>query len=145
MAVIIMMEDDYYDPHAKPETKTSPGRWVVFAILVITGVVGVGGLLLMAPPELSIFYVIFFVPMLVFMLYAAFRWAQGRPIVTTNLAEDDKILTPMRHHALPAQQVGGLEMYRCPDCGMSFELVNATPVEENVVLCPICGTRLFIG
>jgi uncharacterized Zn-finger protein len=33
----------------------------------------------------------------------------------------------------------------CPDCGMSFPLLNATRLSENTVLCPVCGARLRVG
>ena len=139
-----MMEDGYYDPNEQKKSESSPVRWLVFILLVIFGTVGMVGIIFYAPPEMYLFYVIVYLPIMVFLLYYAFRWAQGRPIAPVDEDEDDRILETMRRHALPAERVSGLEMYRCPDCKSTFELVNATPVEDKVVLCPICKTRLFI-
>lgn len=57
---------------------------------------------------------------------------------------DDKIFDSMRKRAAPAEHVADLDRYRCPECETSFELNYAEPVDENIVLCPICKTRLFI-
>jgi len=57
---------------------------------------------------------------------------------------DAKIFESMRKHASPAEHVADLDRYRCPECEMSFELTYAEPVDENIVLCPICKTRLLI-
>ena len=141
-----MIEDaPYYDPYTEQNKGTSPWRWLAFGIILILGVVSTGGLLFLADPVSMFFLIIFMFPLVIFLIYAAYRWAQGRPIVVTNVSQDEEILSAMRRHALPAEQVGGLEMYRCPDCQITFELANATPVEDKVVLCPTCGTRLFIG
>ncbi|MFX1416538.1 MAG: zinc ribbon domain-containing protein [Promethearchaeota archaeon] len=140
-----MIEDDSYDYFGEPqEPSTSPGRWIVFVLLLILGSVTVFGSILTAPPDVYLMYVVLLLPMVVLLLYAAYRWAQGRPIAPTNLDEDRRILATMHAHALPAEHVGGMEMYRCPDCGLSFELSNATPVDDKVVLCPFCKTRLYI-
>ena len=140
-----MIEDDSYDYYGEQqESTTSPGRWIVFVLLLILGSVTVFGSILTAPPDVYLMYVVLLLPMVVLLLYAAYRWAQGRPIAPTDLDEDARILASMHAHALPAEHVGGIEMYRCPDCGMSFELSNATPVDDGVVLCPFCKTRLYI-
>ena len=140
-----MIEDDYYDPYASQGQGPSPLRWLAFGIITILGVITMVGYLFLADPTSMFLMMIFMFPMVIFMIYAAYRWAQGRPIVVTNATQDEEIFSAMRHHALPAVQVGGLEMYRCPDCQITFELANATPVEDKIVLCPTCGTRLFIG
>ena len=70
---------------------------------------------------------------------------RGGAIAPTDRAEDDKILESMRLHAAPAEHVADLDRYRCPECEMSFELHYAETVDEKIVLCPICKTRLFIG
>jgi hypothetical protein len=140
-----MLDDDSYDYYGDQQEKTvSPSRWVVFILLLIIGSILVFGSIVSAPPEAYLIYIVFLMPMVLLSLYCAYRWAQGRPIAPTDVADDDRILAQMRAHALPAQRVADLEMYRCPDCEMSFDLSNATPVEENVVLCPICETRLYI-
>jgi hypothetical protein len=140
-----MMEDgpsSYYPD--EQASAPSPLRWMVFVVILILGSMSYILMLFSFPVESMLLMIVMFTPMLAFFLYASYRWAQGRPIVTTDLAQDEKILDEMRSHALRAEQVSGLEMFRCPDCGMSFELVNATPVDESVVLCPICGVRLYI-
>ena len=140
-----MIDDDSYDYYGEQqESTTSPGRWIVFVLLLILGSVTVFGSILTAPPDVYLMYVVLLLPMVVLLLYAAYRWAQGRPIAPTDLDEDARILASMRAHALPAEHVGGIEMYRCPDCGMSFELSNAITVDDRVVLCPFCKTRLYI-
>jgi DNA-directed RNA polymerase subunit RPC12/RpoP len=146
MDAIIMIEDaPYYDPYAEQNQGTSSWRWLAFGVILILGVVSTGGVLFIADPAYMFFVIIFMFPLVIFLIYAAYRWAQGRPIVVTNVSQDEEIFSAMRRHALPAEQVGGLEMYRCPDCQITFELANATPVEDKVVLCPTCGARLFIG
>jgi DNA-directed RNA polymerase subunit RPC12/RpoP len=140
-----MMDDapsGYYPEDQEPQSRTM--RWIAFVFILVLGVVSFYGLVTTSALENMLFIIIIFGPVLLFFIYAAYRWAQGRDIVHTNQDEDDQLLDEMWHHALPAERVSGLEMYRCPDCGMSFELVNATPVEERVVLCPICGVRLYI-
>ena len=140
-----MMEDGpdrYYPPEKTSEI--SPMRWVVFVVIMILGAVGVYGIVAYSTTDTVLFNTFIYLPMYVFFLYAAYKWAKGESIAPTNIQQDDKILDTMKHHALTAERVGGLEMYRCPDCQNSFELVNATPVDNKVVLCPFCNTRLFI-
>ena len=145
MVIIIMMEDEpYHDPYVEQDQGTSIGRWIAFGAILILGIVSTGGMLFLADPTTVYFVMIFMFPMVLFMIYAAYRWAQGRPIVVTDVSQDKEIFAAMHRHALPAVQVGGFDMYRCPDCQITFELANATPVDDKVVLCPTCGTRLFI-
>ena len=140
-----MIDDEPYDYHNyEQESSSNTLRWVVFVFALILGTALIAITILYFPSEETMLTVVLLVPLLIFMLYAAFRWAQGKTIAPTNESEDDKIIQSMRHHALPAEPVGGLEMFRCPDCGMSFELANAQPVEDKVVLCPTCNVRLFI-
>ncbi len=142
-----MMEDDsyYYDDQQK--SRPSSGRWLVFVILVVLASISMFGILYVSTTEdylLTIFWVL---PMVIFLLYAAFRWAQGRSVAPTDVADDDRIFDQMRRHALPAEQVGDLEMYRCTDCGLSFELSNAMPADDEddrIVYCPFCNSRLLI-
>ena len=140
-----MLDDDSYDYYGEPQEKpVSSARWIAFVFLLIIGSTLVFGSIVSAPPEAYLLYIVFLVPMVLLALYCAYRWAQGRPIAPTDVDDDARIFAHMRAHALPAERVADLEMYRCPDCEMSFDLSNATPVEEHVVLCPICGTRLYI-
>ena len=140
-----MMEDgpDRYYPPEQP-SEVSPMRWVAFVVIMILGAVGVYGIVTISTTDTVLFNTFIFLPMYVFLIYATYKWAKGESIAPTNIQQDDKILDTMKHHALTAERVGGLEMYRCPDCQNSFELVNATPVDNKVVLCPFCNTRLFI-
>lgn len=139
-----MMEDDF--PQHSDQYKSQPNlaRWMVFAsaaiIVLLAFIVMISSI---SEPEMFV-YLILFLPIMILILYTILRWAQGHRIDDTNFSEDEEILEPMRHHALPAERAEGLEMYRCPDCGMSFELVSATPVGDRVVLCPICNARLYI-
>ena len=134
--------DNYeWEQDAQPRA-SSPFRWIVFIAELIIGIMLILIYLAYMPAGFTLLAAFFLFPMLFFMLWATFRWAQGRPLSSPTTG-DEEILEPMRHHALPAQQVG-LGMFRCPDCGMSFETTNAQPVEENIVLCPICGVRLYI-
>ena len=142
-----MMEDDshYYDD--QQQTRTSSGRWLVFIVLVVLAAISMFAILYVSTIENYLLTIFWTLPMVLFLLYAAFRWAQGRPIVHTDVADDDRIFDQMRQHALPAERVGDLEMYRCTDCGLSFELSNAMPADDEddrIVHCPFCNTRLLI-
>jgi DNA-directed RNA polymerase subunit RPC12/RpoP len=141
-----MMGDSARDStDSQEERPTSPARWVVFVLLTVIGVLVIYGTLLTSSYEVFFGYTVLMLPLVVLMLCAAFRWAQGHSIAPVDEAQDSEIFASMTHHALPAQQTGGIEMFRCPECGMSFELANATQVEDHVVLCPVCGVRLFLG
>jgi len=139
-----MMNDDYYDDSYQQGTGPNMGRWMVFVVALVLGVVGIYGIVLSVPLEFVYLYTIFYIPMVVFFLYYTFRWAQGRDIAPTDINEDDRILESMRKHALPTERADLSDTMRCTNCGMSFELVNATPVETDVFLCPFCDTRLHI-
>jgi len=62
----------------------------------------------------------------------------------SDTTDDERVFELMRHHALPAEPTSRVDIYRCPECGMSFDVSNAVPVEDTVVLCPFCATRLMI-
>ena len=136
-----MMNDDYYDPYQQ-ESGPSVGRWLIFGLLLILGPIGVIGATMLMPPEMIFFYMFFYVPMVIFGLYATYRWAQGREIAPTDVSEDDRILDSMRKHALPVQRTPDSGIFRCPDCGNEFQLVNAMPVDVDIIKCPFCDTRL---
>lgn len=138
-----MTYDDYYDPYQQ-ETRPSSGRWLVFLLLLILGPIGVIGITFLLPLEMIPLYMFFYTPMVIFGLYASYRWAQGRPIAPTNVSEDEQILETMRKHALPAQKTNSSEIFGCPNCGNQFNYVNATPVDVDIVLCPFCDTRLHL-
>ena len=137
-----MMNDDYYDPYQQ-ESKPSAVRWLAFVLILIIGLIGVIGIGMM-PLDMIPLYMVFYIPMIVFGLYATFRWAQGRTIAPTDVSEDDRILESMRKHAVPAEPTSNPDTYGCPNCGNLFSPVNAMPVDDNVVKCPFCDTRLHI-
>jgi hypothetical protein len=138
-----MMNDDYYDPYHQ-ESGSSIGRWLFFGLILIVGLIGFIGIPMMTPLDMVPIYMVFYIPMLVFGLYATFRWAQGRSIAPTDISEDDRILVSMRKHALPAETTSDPDTYGCPNCGNLFNSVNAMPLDEDVVKCPFCDTRLHI-
>ncbi len=138
-----MMNDDYYDPYQQ-RTGSSTGRWLVFGLILIIGLIGMIGLGMM-PVDMVPLYMVFYIPMIVFGLYATYRWAQGKSIAPTDVSEDERILEPMRKHALPAQATSNPDTYGCPNCGNLFSPVNAMPVDEHVFQCPFCGTRLHLS
>ena len=141
---VIMIDDSSQYYGNEPESTKSPGRWVVFVLILIIGVVSILGVFYTSSDETILFNTFILIPIFFFFIYASYKWAKGEDISPTDVTEDDRILASMRRHALAAIPAGGLEMYRCPDCGLSFELVNATPVEDKVVLCPMCDVRLYI-
>ncbi len=138
-----MIDDGYYDPYQQ-ESRSSSGRWIVFVLLLILGPIGVIGITMMMPLEMIPLYMFLYIPIVVFSLYAAYRWAQGRPIAPIDVSEDERILDSMRKHALPAQKTHQADVFGCPNCGNQFNYVNATPVDVDVVLCPFCDTRLHL-
>jgi len=141
-----MIDEEPYDYHNyEQEPSSNALRWVVFVFALILGSALIPITVLYFPSEATLLTVVMLTPLLIFMLYAAYRWAQGKTIAPTDETADGRIFQAMRHHAIPAERVGGFEMFRCPDCGMSFELANAQPVEDKVVLCPTCNVRLFIS
>lgn len=139
-----MMNDDYYDNPYQQGPAPNMGRWAVFVIALILGVVGIYGIIISVPLEYIYLYTIFYIPMVIFFLYYTFRWAQGRDVAHTDINEDDRILESMRKHALPVERADLSDTMQCTNCGRMFELVNAIPVETDVFLCPFCDTRLHI-
>ncbi|NHI83328.1 MAG: zinc ribbon domain-containing protein [Candidatus Thorarchaeota archaeon] len=140
-----MMEDDsYFYPNNQQGPSSNTGRWIVFATVTALAIILTLAMLSITTAENYLYAIFGILPMIAFLLYAAYKWAQGRSIAPTDIQEDDKIFNHMRRHALPAEHVGDLDMYRCPDCGLSFELSNAVVVDDKVVNCPFCNTRLYI-
>ena len=138
-----MMEDDYYDPYQQ-ESGSSIVRWLFFGLILILGVIGTVGIAMLAPVDMTPLYMIFYIPMVVFGLYATFRWAQGKEIAPTDISEDERILKTMRKHALPAQRTSQADVFRCGNCNNTFDYVNAIPVDTDIVRCPFCDTRLHV-
>lgn len=139
-----MMNDDYYDDSSQQGPSSNLGRWFVFMFVLVLGVIGIYGIILYGSYEVVFFSMFLYIPFVVFLLYATFRWAQGRSIVHTDVDEDERILESMRKHALPTESgsLGG--MIHCGNCGMDFDIGNAIPVEKDVYLCPNCNSRLHI-
>ncbi|MDH4213221.1 MAG: hypothetical protein OEV85_04820 [Candidatus Thorarchaeota archaeon] len=138
-----MMNDDSYDPYQQ-ESFQNRGRWIVFVAALILGVLGIYGIIISTPLDMIFLYTFLYVPIVIFLLYATFRWAQGRSIAPTDISEDDRILASMKKHALPVESDSLSGMIGCDNCGMDFDISNATPVEKDVYLCPYCKTRLHI-
>ena len=137
------MNDGYRDPYQE-ESGPSVGRWLVFGLILILGVVGVISISSMMPLEAIPLSMVFYIPLVIFGLYAAFRWAQGRTIAPTDVSEDDRILASMRKHALPTKMAPDSDTLRCENCGNLFRYENALPVDTDVVLCPFCNSRLHV-
>lgn len=139
-----MMNDDYYNDSYQQDSKSNIGRWFVFGFVLILGIIGIYGIILVGSYETIFLSMFLYIPMVVFLLYATFRWAQGRSIVHTDIDEDERILESMRKHALPTQSgsLGG--MLHCDNCGTDFDIGNAIPVEKDVYLCPHCNSRLHV-
>jgi DNA-directed RNA polymerase subunit RPC12/RpoP len=139
------------------ESQPEPRRFPIWSIILTILAVGMFFPILIATspfgdyPDFwfgfafdSILLAIFlFVPMLCLVLI--YVCGCYRPLTPEEKKEDAEIFESMRLHAAPAHHVEGLDRYRCSECEMSFELSNAKPVDENVVMCPLCGTRLYIG
>lgn len=138
-----MMDDDYYDPYQQ-RSRPSPARWLFFILILVLGVVGTAGIAMIAPVEQIPLYMVFYIPMVIFGIYATYRWAQGRDIAPTDRSDDERILESMRKQALPTQRTFGSDIIRCGNCNNSFDPVNALPVDTDVVLCPFCNTRLHL-
>ena len=138
------MNDDYYDDQYQQGSNPNLGKWFVFVTVLVLGVIGIYGIMVYGSYEVIFFSMFIYVPIVVFLLYAAFRWAQGRSIVRTDLDEDEKILDSMRKHALPTDGDSISGMIHCGNCGADFDIANAMPVEKDVFLCPRCNSRLHI-
>ncbi len=138
-----MMNDDSYDPYQQ-EMSSNTGRWLIFVVVLVLGVLGIYGVIVSTPLDMIFLYTFMYVPIVMFLLYATFRWAQGRSIAPTNISEDDRILASMRKHALPVEGDALSGMLHCDNCGMDFDIGNTIPVEKDVYLCPHCRTRLHI-
>jgi uncharacterized protein YbaR (Trm112 family) len=138
-----MMNDDSYDPYPQ-DAHQNTGRWLTFVVVLVLGVLGIYGVIVSTPLDLIFLYTFMYVPIVIFLLYATFRWAQGRSIAPTNISEDDRILASMRKHALPVESGSLSGMLHCDNCGTDFDIGNAIPVEKDVYLCPHCRTRLHV-
>ena len=140
----MMNDDDYYNDQYQQSVRPNMGRWAIFLLVAFLGIAGIYGIIISYPVE-AIFWTMFiYFPMVVFLLYYTFRWAQGRDVSGVNRDQDDEILESMRKHAIPIERAELSDTIRCPNCAMMFELVNAIPVETDVFLCPFCNTRLHI-
>jgi hypothetical protein len=137
-----MMDDRFPAYHDEESTSTSPLRWITLPLIIVLGVLVVYVIMFGFPADFASSLFIVSLPMIALALIAACRWTQGRSM-SHSTERDEEILEGMRRHALPAERVG-LDTIRCTDCGHSFELANAKPVDDKVVLCPFCDVRLFI-
>jgi DNA-directed RNA polymerase subunit RPC12/RpoP len=140
------MDERSYDEYI-PSNPSSPTRLglIAIAMVLILGTLGIIAYAGFSPAEYVLLIVFFLLPMVCVFTWVVYSWARGRPVVPTDLSEDERIFSEMRQRALRAQHVEGPDRYRCPACAESFELSNATPVSDTVVLCPFCGSRLIVG
>jgi uncharacterized protein YlaI len=138
-----MMRDDYAGSNQEEHTPNL-GRWVVLIVALAVAALGFYGILLYMPLDMIPLYMFMYLPLVIFLLYATLRWAQGRSIAATDIAEDDRILETMRKHALPVEYESLGQTYRCPNCHHTFDISNARPVDTDVFLCPFCDSRLYI-
>jgi DNA-directed RNA polymerase subunit RPC12/RpoP len=140
------MDERSYNEYV-PSNPSPPTRLglIAMAMVLILGILGIIVYAGFSSSEYVLLIVFFLFPMVCVFTWIAYSWARGRPIAPTELSEDERIFSEMHQRALRAQQVDGLDGYRCPACTESFELSNATPVSDTVVLCPFCGSRLIVG
>jgi predicted Zn finger-like uncharacterized protein len=120
-------------------------RWTVFGVLGVLVIIMLFLTFLYSQFETIVPFSLLAIPIVVFLVHVAYRWASGSSVSDYNSGQDERTLESMRKHALRAERAGGFEMYRCPGCQISFEIVNALPIEDDAVLCPHCGTRLLVG
>ncbi|MGQ4912080.1 MAG: hypothetical protein ACP6KW_07915 [Candidatus Thorarchaeota archaeon] len=139
-----MMDD--HDHSELPSYSTSPLRWLLLAIVAILGTIGIVGVGMHYSVDVASLLLVFYVPLFVFLLWAIYRWAQGREVAVTDEAEDRSVFTLIQKRALPVRFISHLNILQCPDCEHRFDLVNARPVEDeiDVILCPNCGVRLYV-
>lgn len=85
----------------------------------------------------------FLFPPLIFLLLA---WSGCCGDISSKVEPDleENILHSMQRRALVASKIDGRDIYRCPNCELSFDVENALPVEDDVVLCPFCKNRLIL-
>ncbi|NWF97157.1 MAG: hypothetical protein HXY34_13535 [Candidatus Thorarchaeota archaeon] len=135
-----MMDETPHRGDAGNDTKQCCA-WGTFVMAVVLGVAILTIVSLMSFEYWLAFWVV--PPMVIFLICITFQWARGCPFARVDRGADERAFEEMRLHALPAETTDGIGVYRCPDCGMSFDLSNARPMDEKVFLCPFCGVRLF--
>lgn len=148
-----MEERSYTYPDDKsPEPKRKP-LWIIILTVIAVSILFLL-LIFNSPfdsvpdfffgfPLGSIFLaILIFVPMLCLILIVG--CGCNGSLTPEEKKKDAKIFESMRKRAAPAEHVADLDRYRCSECKQSFELSYAEPVDEKIVLCPLCGTRLFI-
>ncbi len=143
------MEDRSYDQYDEPtRTPTSYGKWalaLIGVIIIMVSIYFTVAFPLIDTEIYSILLVMTIIPMACFGMYIVCAWACGRPLGQTDLNQDARIFQEMRLRASRAEPIDGIDWYRCPNCKEAFEMSNAKPVDEKVVLCPFCDSRLIIG
>jgi len=124
------------------------GRTVIATIIIIVATIGIylSVLVPIIDSELYLILLIsFLVPMFCLLSFTACSWARGSLIAGTDPHEDALIFEEMHLRASRAQPIDGTDWYRCPECKEAFELSNAKPINDKVVQCPFCDSRLLIG
>ena len=56
----LMMNDDYYDDPYQQDTGSNMGRWALFGLVLVLGVLGVFGIIISVPLEAIFLYIPFF-------------------------------------------------------------------------------------
>lgn len=93
-----------------------------------------------SPFESVVLSLTIFFPMVCLLLIVVLGCNRERSPAYTNANSDDRVLESMRRRAVPVSNRD-----RCPECENYLELQNARYIDDNVVLCPFCGTRLYLG
>ena len=149
MKEAMKMDERSYDQYDQPESSSSNyGRFIIAASIIIVAAIG-AYLSFLAPLDNSETYIIllgsFLIPMLCLLSFTACTWARRSSMAQTNLREDAVVFEEMRLRASRAQPMDDTDWYRCPECKEAFDISNAKIVDEKVVQCPFCESRLIIG
>lgn len=143
------LDERSYDQYDTPEASSVKYVKFVFAAgVIIAAAIGLyysASVLIIDSEIYLILLLSFLVPMVCLLTFTACAWARGTSIVRTDFREDAMIFEEMHLRASRAQPMEGTDWYRCPECTEAFELSNAKPVDEKVVQCPFCDSRLIVG
>ena len=138
-----------YDQYDLPETSSDRfGRTAIATIIIIIATIGIYLSVLFPIIDSELYLILlvsFLIPMFCLLSFTLCTWSRGSLIAKTNPREDALIFEEMHLRASRAQTMEATDWYRCPECAEAFELSNAKPVDEKVVLCPFCDSRLLIG
>lgn len=139
-----IVEERSYPPSDSGLPKQPKTRLIALIFLIILVAIFVPILVSVSPFTSVLLSLFIFVPMALLLLIAACAYCMGGSLNDIDKETESRIFESMRRRASPADHVEDLDRYRCSECKMSFELSYAEVVDDKVVLCPLCGTRLFI-